>query len=220
MSRRILIIILTFFIFVPGKLSALAERELNWPDLVNKIEFEDPFEKLSPEQIVNLSLYARIQVLQDSTPERVSEAMLQEAQEAEKSLREENIDIEDLLAQRKEIKKLREQQAYAVVPELHNQQIRMPGFVLPLEITDRKITEFLLVPWVGACIHTPPPPPNQIVYVVSQDGFENQGQYSPVWVAGEMKVQTSTRDLFLVDGSAGIDTGYTIIATEVTPYKQ
>lgn len=220
MSRRILIVILTVFIFVPGRLSALAERELNWPDLVNKIEFEDPFEKLSPEQIFNLSLYARIQLLQDSTPERVSEAMLQEAQEAEQSLREENIDIEDLLAQRKEIKKLREQQAYAVVSELHNQQIRMPGFVLPLEITDRKITEFLLVPWVGACIHTPPPPPNQIVYVVSQDGFENQGQYSPVWVAGEMKVQTSTRDLFLVDGSAGIDTGYTLIATEVTPYKQ
>lgn len=220
MPRLIPIVILFVLVCFPVSIIALTERELNWPDLVKRIEFEDPFEKLSSEQIVNLSLYARIQLLQQSAPERVSEAMNNEALEAEQSLRDQGIDIEGLLARRDEIKELRKQQAIAVVPELHEQQVRMPGFALPLEMTDRMITEFLLVPWVGACIHTPPPPPNQIVYVVAKDGFENQGQFSPVWVTGEMKVQSSTKDLFLVDGSAGISTGYTLFATEVKPYKQ
>ena len=58
-------------------------------------------------------------------------------------------------------------------PALDGKTIRIPGYVLPLEFSGSKVTEFLLVPWVGACIHTPPPEPNQIVYVKARQGLRH-----------------------------------------------
>lgn len=195
-------------------------RELGWSDLIKQVAFEDPFEALTPEQLSRLGLYARLKSLVENAPDRVSEAMQQEADDAERLLRADGINIEDLLAKRAEIKALRRQSAYAVVNGLDGQHIRMPGYALPLGFSGSKITEFLLVPWVGACIHTPPPPPNQIVYVSIEEGFKSNGPFTPVWVSGEMKVQPVTKDLYLVDGSAGIDTGYTLIAQSVSAYKK
>ena len=44
--------------------------------------------------------------------------------------------------------------------------VRLPGFIIPLDARrDGVLDEFLLVPYFGACIHVPPPPPNQLVYV-------------------------------------------------------
>jgi hypothetical protein len=98
----------------------------------------------------------------------------------------------------------------------------MPGYVLPLEYSGLKVTEFLLVPWVGACIHTPPPPPNQIVHVVLHEGdaFESRSMYEPVWVTGEMLTKASTRNLFLKDGSGDFDIGYRLHASLVERYKR
>jgi hypothetical protein len=71
---------------------------------------------------------------------------------------------------------------------------------------------------VGACIHTPPLP-NQIVYVKVDQGIENRGRYTPVWVTGEMAVKVATKNLYLVDGAAGIDVVYSLQAIQVGPYK-
>ena len=96
-----------------------------------------------------------------------------------------------------------------------------PGFtVLPLEITGRKVTEFLLVPWVGACIHTPPPPPNQIVHVKTDTPFELTGLFMPVWITGRLSTGATKRSLYLVDGTSDIDIGYTVKASRVEPYSQ
>jgi len=105
-------------------------------------------------------------------------------------------------------------------PALDGVRIRMPGYALPLEYDGKIVTEFLLVPWVGACIHTPPPPPNQIVYVKSDKGIEKAGRFTPVWVTGEMTIESATKSLFLVDGSAGIDVGYSLKANLVEPYRK
>src|SRR5690606_18432104 len=50
--------------------------------------------------------------------------------------------------------------------KLNGVEVRIPGFMVPLEDTETRVTEFLLVPYFGACIHTPPPPPNQMVHVM------------------------------------------------------
>ncbi len=220
MVNRFILFSLVVLIGFPGGTSAVTERELNWPDLVKHIEFEDPFEKLSSDQIVNLSRYARIQKMQESSPDRISEAMLLEASEAERILRVEGIDIDGLLARRLEIKELRIKRAFAVVPELNGQTIRMPGFVLPLEYAGKKVTEFLLVPWVGACIHTPPPPANQIVHVVVDENMarESTGLFEPVSVTGTMFTKNVSKSLYLVDGSSDISIGYTMQARMVEPY--
>ena len=81
------------------------------------------------------------------------------------------------------------------------------------------VTEFLLVPYVGACIHTPPPPPNQIVHVNSEFGVVSNDLYAPVWVEGVMKTESVSANLSFVDGSADIPVAYSLDAAEVTPYE-
>ena len=66
-----------------------------------------------------------------------------------------------------------------VVHELDGQKVRLPGFVVPLDFEDTEISEFLLVPYFGACIHVPPPPSNQIVYVKTVAGYPLSGAVRP-----------------------------------------
>jgi imidazolonepropionase-like amidohydrolase len=68
----------------------------------------------------------------------------------------------------------------------------MPGYALPLEYDGKNVTEFLLVPWVGACIHTPPPPPNQIVYAKAAQPFPAKNRFAPVWIEGRLQIGTET----------------------------
>jgi len=88
--------------------------------------------------------------------------------------------------------------------------IKIPGFVVPLEFDGDKITHFLLVPYYGACIHTPPPPANQIVYVILQEGVQIDDIYYPVYVNGLMRVERQDSEL----GAAG----YTLYGDSIEPY--
>lgn len=91
--------------------------------------------------------------------------------------------------------------------ELDGKTVKIGGYVVPLDFQATKITEFLLVPFVGACIHVPPPPANQIIYVKAEEGFHVRGEFDPVYVTGKMAAQ------FTPTGLA--DTGYTITADSV-----
>jgi hypothetical protein len=72
-----------------------------------------------------------------------------------------------------------------IIPEMDGKAIRIPGFVVPLEFDDEQtITEFFLVPYFGACIHSPPPPPNQIIYVHAPEGLQLNTLYDPFWISG------------------------------------
>ena len=77
-----------------------------------------------------------------------------------------------------------------VVKELDGKRVRIGGYIVPLDFEATRVTEFLLVPFVGACIHVPPPPANQIIYVKAERGFDVQGTFDPVWVTGILKVTT------------------------------
>ena len=102
--------------------------------------------------------------------------------------------------------------------DLDGRKVRIPGYVLPLDFNGQSVHEFLLVPYVGACIHTPPPPMNQIVYVKASAGFENKGMYEPVWVEGTMSTRSGKHDLSLVDGSSAVEAGYSLDALTISPY--
>ncbi len=71
-----------------------------------------------------------------------------------------------------------------VVTAYNDKTIRMPGYLLPLDFGSEGSKQFLLVPYVGACIHVPPPPPNQIVLVTTEKPYQSQGLFEPVWVTG------------------------------------
>lgn len=98
----------------------------------------------------------------------------------------------------------------SVRKELHGSYVKIPGFVIPLEGDDKQVTEFLLVPYFGACIHVPPPPPNQIVYVKFPKGAPIQELWDVIYVIGELKTESLSHDL--------ADTAYTIEGSEIAVY--
>ena len=80
------------------------------------------------------------------------------------------------------------------VEDMNGQNIRVPGYVVPIESEFvgegagyQLVKRFFLVPFFGACLHMPPPPPNQIIYVTSEEGFKLPSIYDPVWVSGGLK---------------------------------
>ena len=83
---------------------------------------------------------------------------------------------------------LPKQEPAPVVMDLVNQKLRIPGYVIPVKFDAKGVTEFLLVPYVGACIHVPPPPENQIVYVSLKEPLVSEDLWTPVWVSGTMTI--------------------------------
>jgi hypothetical protein len=99
-----------------------------------------------------------------------------------------------------------------VNPELDGKLVKIPGFIVPLDVAkDGTVSEFFLVPYFGACIHVPPPPPNQIVYVTSQKGIALDSIYEAYWITGTMKMQNKSTRL----GAAA----YSLAADKVEIYK-
>lgn len=102
--------------------------------------------------------------------------------------------------------------AAPVVESLDGKRVKLPGFVVPLEGDGEKLSEFLLVPYYGACIHVPPPPANQTVYVKVPTGDAKIRQaFDTVWVTGTLSAKSFNSDLATA--------GYRIEAEEVTPYE-
>lgn len=81
------------------------------------------------------------------------------------------------------------QNASSEIKALEGQKVKIPGFMVPLEDEQRKVKEFLLVPTPQACIHVPPPPPNQMIYVRMDEGVEAKPGM-PIWVYGSFKIKT------------------------------
>lgn len=110
------------------------------------------------------------------------------------------------------LRKLREAWSSAPVePAMDGKHIRIPGFVVPLEVVRHQITEFLLVPYFGGCIHVPPPPGNQIIHVFPPKPLKKGTQsMDAVWISGKLQAFSSDTDM----GSAS----YRMKADIVEPY--
>lgn len=98
-----------------------------------------------------------------------------------------------------------------VVEALNGQSVSLPGFVVPLEGDSEVITEFLLVPYFGACIHVPPPPPNQIVHVTVKGGVPIESLYDAIVVTGVISTETWSGEIAQV--------GYKMKAVGVAPFE-
>ncbi len=105
-----------------------------------------------------------------------------------------------------------QQPAAPVVAALDGQAVKLPGYIVPLDITDEgRVVEFLLVPYYGACIHVPPPPSNQIVHVTSELGVRLDALYQPFWIEGPLKVEHSSSEL--------AEAGYRMQAEKIYAYE-
>lgn len=92
---------------------------------------------------------------------------------------------------------------------LDGEQVRIPGFMVPLEDDAQSVTEFLLVPSPQACIHVPAPPPNQMVYVKMKKGTD--AAIGPIWVFGKLKLTTKK--------SIHGDSSFELIGERIEPYQ-
>lgn len=96
--------------------------------------------------------------------------------------------------------------------ELDEARVRMPGFIVPLgRPKNGLVREFFLVPYIGACIHVPPPPSNQMVYVRSATGVAAEAVHEAYWLTGKIRVDTRTTPL----GTSA----YSLVADKVEQYQ-
>lgn len=102
--------------------------------------------------------------------------------------------------------------AAPVVEALDGRQVRLPGYVVPLDVDSAgQVREFLLVPWFGACIHVPPPPSNQIVHVRTTQPLALDDLWQPFWVEGQLHVEHSSSEL--------AEAGYRMQGERIQPYE-
>jgi hypothetical protein len=103
-------------------------------------------------------------------------------------------------------------QNFNVNKSLDGATVRLPGFIVPLQaVKSGNVSEFLLVPYFGSCIHVPPPPPNQIVYVHVSKRSGIESIYDAYWITGKLHLQQKTTRL----GS----TAYELSADRIEIYK-
>jgi len=89
--------------------------------------------------------------------------------------------------------------------------VRLPGFIVPIDYDGTAVSAFILVPFVGACVHVPPPPANQLVFVTAPTPYESAGLFEPVHVTGMFGVSSISTQL--------ADIGYALSADKIEPYQ-
>lgn len=102
--------------------------------------------------------------------------------------------------------------SFATNPKLNGAFVKVPGFVVPLMLTQEGVVgEFLLVPYFGACIHVPPPPPNQVVYVKLEKPVRIRTIWDPYWITGVLTI--AKKDTRMASAA------YTIAGQKLEPYE-
>ncbi|MEP3653848.1 MAG: DUF3299 domain-containing protein [Litorimonas sp.] len=171
----------------------LAVTEITWEDLMPEgedelleslyVEFYEEFER---------------KMAQNSTT--LAEAASQET------------DMSSLIEEGSDADTMNQIGTFNVVKELNGQRIRVPGYVVPFDFNaNSEYNEFLVVPYFGACLHTPPPPPNQIILVKSAFAAKIDNIYEPFWLEGTLKTGEFLNDLG--------NSAYELDLSKIEPYE-
>jgi len=108
--------------------------------------------------------------------------------------------------------KMEQQGSFRTVPELNDVHVKLPGYIVPVDVDEnQKMSSFFLVPYFGACIHVPPPPPNQIVYVTLAEPMDVTDIYDAFWIEGTLKVESIQKEIAA--------SAYVLKADKVTLYE-
>lgn len=193
-----------------------AAKQLAWSDLVpSKAPMTDLLENIPINVRYDLGFIGKVvadadnDVISREGPEYLNAMKLLDKH------RNNGIDVDSMLSAVSDRDTKIEQRGEAINGSLDGQLVRLPGYALPLQMQEDGVTEFLLVPFVGACIHVPPPPPNQIVLAQLESAYELEGLYDPVLITGQLSAQAASAELFLVDGESQVPMGYSMQVVHV-----
>jgi nickel/cobalt exporter len=211
-------LILSHLLLAPAPALAQDVRPITWTDLQQQapVEFDDPFAALSEEQLYELSQIARYRLLRQQGKAASNAPSATELRHLD-SLQSQGIDVDWLLSQRERVKQARQQQMSAPTA-ISGERVEISGYALPLTQARQRMTAFLLVPWVGACIHSPPPPANQMIHVAVPQGVAVTDRFTPVTISGVLEHSLDRYRLSLVDGSRDLDVTYTLTAETFADY--
>lgn len=93
----------------------------------------------------------------------------------------------------------------------NGQIVRMSGFIVPIDFDGTGVTAFILVPYVGACVHVPPPPANQLVLVTASEPYPSDRLFEAVTVTGMFGTAATSTQL--------ADIGYALSAEDIEPFR-
>lgn len=209
------IVAIYFSIFFSTNVTAADVTRLQWDDLLpDSAKTEDPLAGLSDEEagFIEWIIYLREYLPEEIDP--VNQEFYDQITREMPELKRNGYDVDQIISERK-LKTMMLNSA------LDGKKVMISGYLLPLDMSQTLVSEFLLVPSVGACIHTPPPPPNQIVHIKMNDPveFSFEEAFKPVSLIGVLNLQRSSEELYLVDGTENIDIGYLMKAETIKSYK-
>ncbi len=198
---------------------AIESLPIAWSDLVPDDSFPDPFRKLSRKQLQDLSYVVRIRHLVAAEKMSAGSSDVKEAAEIEQRLQKSGVDVQWLMAQRRHVRRMREEQAKAIQRDMVGKVVRLSGYVVPMKKSGNLVTKFFLVPSVAACSHSSPPPPNQMVFVQSRNGVVVRNRLTAVSVTGQVETRETTRKFLRANGPVQFTAVYAISAEEVVVHS-
>ncbi|MGI9409306.1 MAG: DUF3299 domain-containing protein [Hyphomicrobiaceae bacterium] len=199
-----------------------AAQKVEWKNLLPQLPpLQDPLTSLTQDQRFDIETIAWARELSDEERQLPQNKQgVEDSVKYERQFKQAGIEVGGLLQKYRTWLLAVDKRQKKVNTSLNGKTVRMAGYLLPLEYSEQGETEFLLVPYVGACIHVPPPPANQIVFVRLAEKFKANDLYTAVWVTGEMKTKSSSKELTLIDGSSNVAVGYHIDGGTIEMYKE
>ena len=198
-----------------------APREIGFSDLPDPVasSFDDPFRDMGFALLEELRTIVRLEekLSGQSVASDVRPRLESNLSEARAALEASGYDVDALLSQRWTVAKKRKQAAIATNPQIAGAQITMAGFFIPAGVDGDEMPVGYLVPEIGMCSHTPPPPPNQLVRVRLQSPLPVQSPYVPIKASGTLRPQGTDETIFLLDGETRMVSMWTLDATGVVP---
>jgi hypothetical protein len=198
-------------------------KQISWSMLIDPDAqaFGDPFNKLSHEQLAKLAIVARAreQLKTSGLMEEDRKLAKERLASAEAALNADGIDIEGLLALRWIVAERRSRAASAGNGKLDGASVHIIGFLLPIGPDEQGTQIAYLVPELGMCSHTPPPPPNQLVRVRMTADWKPTRFYEPVRLTGTLALAPSAKNVRIIDGIVPMNATYRLDASYVETLK-
>ncbi|MEO0866913.1 MAG: DUF3299 domain-containing protein [Cyanobacteria bacterium J06642_11] len=217
-KRYVALFIIGFCLVLNLATPSFSQTPLTWEDLQPAATtLNNPYEQLSIEQTADLTNLAALQLWVEENQTDTKSFEAREIERLNQKLQAQNLDVDVLLSQMDQAQTYWQQRSQSINPAWTEADIQLSGYVLPLTRNPAdQVIDFLLVPYVGACIHVPAPPPNQIIYIQPEQPLDAPGLFTAVTIEGTLRPETATYEVFQVDGSRPVDVGYTLDLEQLT----
>jgi hypothetical protein len=217
MKQSVIFRVLALLLLFGCNSAAYGMEKIDWEQLVPPVDqSKNPFKTLPSQVRHDFKIVWNIHKL--NLAGKMSENQERRANKSIETLEAAGVDVRAEVNNLVEYIRLKKENESVLVEELNGKSVSIEGYLLPTEFSGDRIVEFLLVPSDGACVHTPVPPLNQLVYVKVPDGIDNPGLFTPVRVGGRITTEAGKHTMSLSDGQSAVEAGYSMLSTQVERY--